>query len=99
LLIEEIENGIHPTRLRLLVLLLRSQSANGRPQVMATSHSPLVLDWLNEDDYGTTFLCQKDEETGASSITPLASIPRFKELAREHLAGDLFAEGWLETAL
>ena len=99
LLIEEIENGIHPTRLRLLVELLRSQSANRRTQVMATSHSPFVLAWLKEDDYGTTFFCQKDEETGASTITPLASIPRFKELARKYSVADLFAEGWLETAL
>jgi hypothetical protein len=99
LLIEEIENGIHPTRLRLLIELLKSRTAGGRPQVMATTHSPLVLAWLSEEDYKTTFYCKKDEETGASTITPLADIPRFRELARKQPAADLFAEGWLETAL
>ncbi len=99
LLIEEIENGIHPTRLRLLVELLKSESENGRPQVMATSHSPLVLAWLDENDYKTVFLCQTDEKTGASTITPFASIPGLIELAREQSVADLFAEGWMETAL
>jgi len=99
LMLEEIENGIHPTRLRLLIELLKSRTAGGRPQVMATTHSPLVLAWLSEEDYKTTFYCKKDEETGASTITPLADIPRFRELARKQPAADLFAEGWLETAL
>lgn len=99
LMIEEIENGIHPTRLRLLIELLKSQSAHRGIQVMATSHSPLAVAWLKEQDYGSTFLCKKDEKTGASTITPLASIPRFKELAREQPVADLLAEGWLETAV
>jgi len=99
LLVEEIENGIHPTRLRLLIELLKSRAGSGRPQVMATSHSPLVLAWLTEEDYKTTFYCKKDEETGASAITPLAEIPRFQDLARKQPAADLFAEGWLETAI
>jgi len=99
LLIEEIETGLHPTRLRLLLELLKSQSASGTPQVMATSHSPQVLAWLNEDDYKTTFLCRKDDETGASTITPLSEVPGFLDLARKQPAADLFAEGWLEGAL
>jgi hypothetical protein len=99
LLIEEIETGLHPTRLRLLLEPLRSQSVNGTPQVMATSHSPQVLAWLTEDDYKTTFLCRKDEETGASTITPLSEVPGFLELARKQPAADLFAEGWLEGAV
>jgi hypothetical protein len=39
-----------------------------------------------------TFWCKEDERTGASSITPLASIPRFPELAREQPVADLLAE-------
>ena len=98
LLIEEIETGLHPTRLRLLLELLKSQSASGT-QVMATSHSPQVLAWLTDDDYKTTFLCRKDDETGASTITPLSEVPGFLDLARKQPAADLFAEGWLEGAL
>lgn len=99
LVLEEIENGLHPTRLRLLVELLKSQAGKSISQVMATSHSPLAISWLKEDDYRTVFLCSKDEDTGASSITPFSSIPRLQELARKQPVADLFAEGWFENAL
>jgi energy-coupling factor transporter ATP-binding protein EcfA2 len=98
LLLEEIENGLHPTRLRLLTDLLKSAPGGRRPQVMATTHSPLVLGWLSGEDYRTTFLCKKDEETGASTITPVSDLPRFTELARHQPASELFATGWLEEA-
>jgi predicted ATPase len=99
LILEEIENGLHPTRLRLLVELLKSQAGKGISQVMATSHSPYAISWLKEDDYRTVFLCAKNAETGATSITPFSSIPRLMELARTQPIADLFAEGWLESAI
>ena len=101
LTIEEIENGIHPSRLRLLVELLKSQSAAGTPggpQVFATTHSPIVLAWLEESDYETTFLCRRDEETGASIIKPISEIPFLVEVVRKQPISELFAEGWLEGA-
>lgn len=54
LLIEEPEVGVHPHRLRAIVELLRaiSRGALGtRPvQVIATSHSPYLLDWCTKDE-------------------------------------------------
>jgi len=91
--IEEIENGINASRLRLLVELLRSRAAEGKTQVMVTTHSPLVLAWLKPEEYATTFYCKRDEETGESRICPLNEI-----LSKQPIS-DLFAEGWMETAL
>jgi len=96
--LEEIENGIHPSRLRLLLELLKSQSGNSGPQVFATTHSPVVLAWLEEKDYETTFLFKKDDETGATIVTPLSKVPRLIELVRKQPLGELFTEGWLEGA-
>lgn len=97
--IEEIENGIHASRLRLLVELIRSQTAAGKTQVMVTTHSPVVLAWLKPEEYSTTFFCKRDEETGESHIVPLTEIPRFNEIVSKQSISDLFAEGWMETAL
>jgi predicted ATPase len=96
--LEEIENGIHPSRLRLLVELLKSQTRGTDLQVFATTHSPVVLAWLDEEDYKTTFLCRRDQETGASIITPLSEIPHLIDLVRKQPIGELFTEGWLEGA-
>ena len=94
--LEEIENGIHPSRIRLLLELLKSQSGGSGPQVFATTHSPVVLAWLEEKDFETTFLFRKDEETGASIVTPLSEIPHLIEQVRRRSLGELFMEGWLE---
>jgi predicted ATPase len=99
LTLEEIENGIHASRVRLLVELLRSRTAGSGTQVMATTHSPIVLAWLNEAEYGTTFFCKRDEATGESIVRALPKVPHFDEVMQQQPIGDLFAEGWLESAL
>ena len=98
LMMEEIENGIHASRLRLLLELLRSQAEEAGTQIVATTHSATVLDWLSEEDYKTTFFCKRDEETGESRIRALADVPRFLDVVKETPASELFAEGWLEAA-
>ena len=95
---EEIENGVHPSRLRLLVELLRSQAETRGVQVFATTHSPTVLDWLEEEDYETTFLFRRDDATGESKVRSLADVPRFMEVMGKQPLSELFAEGWLEVA-
>lgn len=97
--IEEIENGIHASRLRLLVELLRKQALITGTQVFVTTHSPIVLAWLNGDEYAHTFFCKRDEESGESRICPLTEIPHFEDVVAKQPIGDLFAEGWMEAAL
>jgi predicted ATPase len=99
LAIEEVDNGVHASRLRLLVELLRSQAAQGKVQVIATTHSPIVLGWLKPEEHATTFYCRQDEQTGESRICPLTEIPRLADLSRKQPVSELFAEGWLEAAL
>ena len=99
LAIEEIENGIHASRARLLLELLRSQAAAAQTQVVATTHSATVLDWLGEDDYETTFVCRRDETTGESTICALADVPHFKDLVKKKPVSELLSEGWLEAVL
>lgn len=97
--IEEIENGIHASRARLLLELLRSQSAAANTQVVATTHSSAVLDWLAEEDYRTTFVCKRDEDTGESRICALTDVPHFVDVVKKKPVSELLSEGWLEAAL
>lgn len=96
--IEEIENGIHASRVQRLLELMRSQAEYHKTQVLATTHSATVLEWLQEEDYKTTFLCRRDESTGESRICSLAEVPRFIEVVKKKPASELFSEGWLEMA-
>ncbi len=99
LMLEEIENGVHAGRLRLLVELMKSRAGATQTQVLATSHSALMLDWLSTEDYQHVFLCSRVPETGVTTITPLTEVPHFLEAVRTTSASQLIAEGWMETAL
>jgi energy-coupling factor transporter ATP-binding protein EcfA2 len=99
LTLEEIENGVHPTRLRSVIQLLKSQSEYRKTQVFATTHSPAALAWLDKGDYETTFLCHRDPATGASSIRPLTEVPHFLKVIRKNQIADLFTSGWFESIL
>jgi predicted ATPase len=100
LVIEEIEKGLHPSRLRLLLELMRSQSKRTGTQVFATTHSPTLLNWLTEEDRKTTFVCTRDAESGATKMRSLAEVPNLEELIKKNYSLDqLFEEGWLESVL
>ena len=96
--IEEIENGIHASRVQLLLELFRTQAEATKIQIFATTHSPAILDWLQEEDYKTTFLCTRNESTGETKIRSLADVPRFMDVIKKTPASELFSEGWLEAA-
>lgn len=99
LMLEEIENGVHAGRLRLLLELLKSRAGASQTQVLATSHSALMLDWLSEEDYQYVFLCSREPETGVTTITPLTEVPHFLESVKTTPASQLISEGWMETAV
>jgi energy-coupling factor transporter ATP-binding protein EcfA2 len=99
LLIEEIENGVNATRLRLLAELLRQRSAHGRPQVIATTHSPLLLAFLPEEMYKHVIWFWRDPEGGSTRAAPLTEIPHLQEVLQRTPLNELFAQGWLEAAL
>ena len=97
--IEDIESGVYSSRLRLILELFRSQAERTGTQVFATTYSPLLLAWLREEEYETTFFCRRNEQTGESEIRPLSAVPHLMDVVRkpgQHIA-DLFAEGWLEA--
>ena len=82
--------------LRLVLDLMRSQSKSPAPQVFATSHSPVILDWLNEEDYPFVFLCRRNAESGASEIRTLAELLKAAPPGDVRLS-DLAVEGWFEA--
>lgn len=62
ILLEEPELGIHPDQLHKLLLFLREQSE--KHQIIITTHSPQVLDMLNEDELDRITICELDEKKG-----------------------------------
>ena len=97
--IEEIETGIHPARLWLLLNLIEKQTAKGDIQLMATSHSPDMLTFANDTTFeNTSVVCRLDDADDAI-IRPVAELPNAVELRGSQGLGRLHASGWMEDAL
>ena len=96
---EEIDNGIHPSRLNLLIDLIEKQTAKGETQLIATTHSPQMLSMISDITFGnTSIVCRLDDSENAI-IRPVAELPNAKELRTTQGLGRLLAGGWMETAL
>jgi len=99
LLIEEIENGLHPTRLHLLVELLEQVTKSGRVQVIATTHSPLVLQHLSHEALGNAVVFGRIPDEPGTVARRLRDLRNFDDVAARRGVDRLFATGWLERAL
>lgn len=96
---EEIDNGIHPSRLRLLVDLIETQTSKGLTQVIATTHSPQLLSIMNDETFKHTSVVFRREGSSDAIIRPVCVLPNAIELRKSQGLGRLLAGGWMETAL
>ena len=96
---EEIDNGIHPTRLNLLIDLIEQQTAKGEIQVVATTHSPQLLSMIGDTTFENTSVVCRLEDSEDAIIRPVADLPNAEELRKSQGLGRLLAGGWMETAL
>jgi len=89
LLVEEPEQGVHSHRLKAIVELLRAISRGSlgtRPvQVIATSHSPYLLDCCEKDEIA---IFARDEKGGVT-VTPMADVPNIDEQLDDFAPGEL----------
>ena len=96
---EEIDNGIHPNRLWLLVDFIERQTANGGVQVITTTHSPALLSWIRDETFESTSVVYRDEYWSDSVIRPIAGLYNLRELRKSDTLGELHTSGWFETAM
>ncbi|MCY1008191.1 AAA family ATPase [Nannocystis pusilla] len=90
ILVEEPENGLHPSRLREVVEMLRKISTgavgNTPRQVIVTTHSPLLLNYTQPEEVR---IVQRDRERG-TIVTPMSDVPDVHELLDEFGTGELW---------
>lgn len=93
--IEEIENGIHPNRVHLLLELLGQSVRDGRTQVVATSHSPQLLAQAYRSQ--TAHACLVFRGDG-SHVVDVREVPQLRAVLDDDDPGSLMTAGWFEDA-
>lgn len=89
--IEEIDHGLHPQALELVVQRLRE--ASERTQFIVATHSPALVNRLRPDEF---VVCDRDEE--GASIIPALTVREVEEIVAE--SGDQpLGELWFSGVL
>ena len=96
---EEIDTGIHPNRLWLLLELIERQTAKGRIQVITTTHSSALLAWINDETFEHTSVVYRDQYWKDSVIRPIADLYNLRELRKSRGLERLYTSGWIESAM
>lgn len=96
---EEIDNGIHPSRLRLLIDLIEQQTAKGDIQVVTTTHSPELLSMISDKTFKHTSVVCRSPDTDDAVVRPIADLPDADKLRKSQGLGRLHTGGWLENAV
>jgi predicted ATPase len=90
-LIEEPENGVHPCRLKSIVSYLKKLSqtvVNGKtPQILLSTHSPYLLDYVEAEE---VLVFHRSSKDGATAVKRLSEIPDFKKKSTGFLLGEFW---------
>lgn len=96
---EEIDNGIHPSRLHLLLDLIERRTRETGIQVITTTHSPTLLGGISDETFQNTFAISRLPPSADAVIRSVARLPQAAALRKSQGLSDLFASGWMEDAI
>ena len=96
---EEIDTGIHPARLHLLMDLIERQTAKQDIQIITTTHAPDLLTFVNDSTFENMSVVCRLEDSHDAIIRRVAELPNARELRKSQGLGRLLTEGWMENAL
>ncbi len=99
LVIEEVDNGLHPSRARILIDMLRELGKERGIDVIVTTHNPALLDAAGVGMLPFIIVAHRDDKTGISQLIQLEDIEQLPKLIASGSLGRLNTEGRIESAL
>ena len=99
LIIEEADNGLHPSRAKSLLDMLTALGAERKIDVLVTTHNPAILDAAGNRMIPFIFVVHRDNKTGSSLITPLETLDALPKIVASGSLGDISTNKSIENAL
>jgi predicted ATPase len=91
--IEEVDNGVHPSRAKLLLKTMREQAVKRHIRLLLSSHNPALMDALPDEAIGDVVFCYRDPEKGDSRLSRLSDITDYANLVSQGPLGELVTNG------
>lgn len=94
--IEEIDNGVHPSRAERLLNRLSSIAEDRNLRILIGSHNPALLDALPMEAIPNVVFCYRDPKNGSSRLIRLEDIENYPGLVAQGPVGDLMTRGIID---
>ncbi len=98
IVLEEPDVGLHPARIHLLARLLETTTAERKIQVIATTHSPILLAHLGPAALADVVAMDRGPD-GATVCSRIGDLEHFSTVRDSKQLDHLISTGWIERAL
>lgn len=99
LVLEEVDDGLHPARADQLARFLREQAIEREVDILFTTHNAELLDRLGPEIVPFTYLVYRPEPGGPSAVKRIEEIDRLPQLLGMGGVGSMAASGRLQTLI
>ena len=95
-IIEEIDNSIHPTRAHEILSLMRQYAEERNINLLLSTHNPALMDALPDEALADVVFCYRDPKEGDSKLVRLGDLDDYLGLVAQGTLGDLVTQGIVE---
>lgn len=98
IVVEEVDNGLHPSRAKILINMLKELGSERGVDVLITTHNPALLDAAGRTMIPFITVAHRDDR-GRSHLTLLEDIQDLPKMISVGNIGELATNGKIESAL
>jgi len=98
IVIEEVDNGLHPSRAKYLLELLKRIGAERQVDILITTHNPALMDELGPEMLPFIMVAHRSPR-GESKLTLLEDIGNLAKLLASGPVGQLSTKGYIKMSL
>ena len=91
--IEEVDNGVHPSRAKQLLATMRQQADARNVRLLLSTHNPALMDALPDSSLGDVVFCFRSKSTGDSQLVRLSDLDDYPGLVSQGPLGELVTNG------
>ncbi len=98
-IVEEFDNGLHPSRVEVLTAAIADATQRRKLKVLVTTHNPATMNSLTDEQMKGVVLCTWSQTREAADLIELTDLPRFDEFLERGQLGDLVSRRVVEQYL
>ena len=98
-IVEEFDNGLHPSRTEVLTAAIGDATERRQLKVLVTTHNPATMNSLTDEQLKGVVLCTWSQTKECADLVGLANLPRSDELLERGQLGDLVSRRVVEQYL